>query len=129
MLRAANFRGIALMASRKTLREDGCAPGEHTPAKRQPVLDDAAAARAAAIFRVLGDASRVRLIGLLMDGDRCVGDLASIAAAPMSTVSQQLRLLRAESIVGRRRVGKHVYYTLADPRVASWVRDAMRARQ
>jgi DNA-binding transcriptional ArsR family regulator len=40
----------------------------------------------------------------------------------MSTVSQQLRLLRGEDIVSRRRAGKHVFYSLADGLVTEWLR-------
>lgn len=41
-------------------------------------------------------------------------ELADAAKVGLSTVSQQLRLLRAERIVARRRDGKHIYYRLAD---------------
>jgi DNA-binding transcriptional ArsR family regulator len=40
-------------------------------------------------------------------------------------VSQQLRLLRAEHIVQRRRTGKHIYYSLADRHIIELVANAL----
>ena len=43
----------------------------------------------------------------------------------MSTVSQQLRVLRAEHLVTRRREGSHLYYSLADEHVRMIIRAAL----
>jgi DNA-binding transcriptional ArsR family regulator len=102
-----------------------CAPTAHDDARRRARAPNVAVDRAATLFRALGDASRIRLLELLLDGEHCVGDLAVDTTAPMSTVSQQLRLLRAEGIVARRRAGKHVYYAFADESVAAWLRAAL----
>jgi ArsR family transcriptional regulator len=40
-------------------------------------------------------------------------------------VSQQLRLLRAERIVARRRAGKHIFYSLADSHVSDLIQSAI----
>ncbi len=98
-----------------------CAPSEHAR-RAAPRASEATVERAAALFRALGDVSRVRILEQLLDGERCVGNLAAGRALPMSTVSQQLRLLRGEGIVSRRRAGKHVFYALADDLVAAWLR-------
>ena len=79
--------------------------------------------RAAAIFRALGDAARLRLLAQLAAGERCVSDLA--AGEGLSTVSQRLRLLRAEGLVQRRRQGKHIYYALSDAHVALLLTNAL----
>lgn len=82
------------------------------------VRDQDALERAAGIFRAAGDVGRLRLLGELLAGERSVGDLAQAVGAGLSTVSQQLRVLRAEDLVVTRRAGKHVYYSLADQQVA-----------
>ena len=110
--------------TRRASSSEACAPSGHA-AVGDHVAPQRAVERAAALFRALGDASRIRLVERLLSGDRCVGDLASETTTPMSTVSQQLRLLRAEGIVSRRRVGKHIYYALADGAVSEWVRAAL----
>lgn len=43
----------------------------------------------------------------------------------MSTISQRLRVLRAENIVVRRRQGKHVLYGLVDSHVRDLILNAL----
>ena len=103
-----------------------CGPEEH--AQRgggyRPVSEEAFE-RAAALFRTAADVSRLKLLERLADGEWCVTELAEAAGSALSTVSQQLRLLRAERIVTRRRAGKHVYYSLADRHVIDMVHNAL----
>jgi DNA-binding transcriptional ArsR family regulator len=103
-----------------------CAPEEHTKrARRTEPIDDASFERAAAIFRAAGDVARLKLLERLSDGEWCVTELAAAAGVGLSTVSQQLRLLRSEDLVKRRRVGKHVFYALADKHVAELIHNAL----
>ena len=80
---------------------------------------------AAGLFRAAGDPERLRLLHQLSGGERCVSDLAASAGVTMSTVSQRLRVLRAEGMVTRRRAGKHMYYRIADDHVADLIRNAL----
>ena len=86
---------------------------------------DAAFERAAALFRVAGDESRLRLLHRLDAGESCVTELADATQTKLSTLSQQLRLLHLERVVARRRDGKHIYYSLADDHVRELVRTAL----
>jgi ArsR family transcriptional regulator, lead/cadmium/zinc/bismuth-responsive transcriptional repressor len=61
----------------------------------------------------------------LLDGNRCVGELAEAENEAMSTISQRLRVLRSENIVVRRRQGKHILYGLVDRHVADLVLNAL----
>ena len=47
------------------------------------------------------------------------------AGVGLSTVSQQLRILRAERVVTRRRAGKHIFYGLADSHIVALLRSAI----
>lgn len=47
------------------------------------------------------------------------------AGVGLSTVSQQLRLLRAERIVAPRRAGKHIFYSLVDAHVNDLIQGAI----
>ena len=49
-------------------------------------------------FKVLGDATRVRILDVLSRDELCVGDIADILGLSESAVSHQLRLLRGQSI-------------------------------
>lgn len=103
-----------------------CAPADHAPRSARTALDDdAALARAARLFRAVSDISRLKLLARLANGEWCVTELAQAAGLPMSTVSQQLRTLRTENLVVRRRVTKHIFYALADDHVTDLIREAL----
>lgn len=95
-----------------------CDPDDHARrATRRKVISDDAFSRAASLFRAAGDVARLKLLDRLADGEWCVTELAEAAGVGLSTVSQQLRILRSERIVERRRSGKHTFYSLADRHV------------
>ncbi|MCB9556868.1 MAG: helix-turn-helix transcriptional regulator [Deltaproteobacteria bacterium] len=81
--------------------------------------------RAAAIFRALGDPARLMLMARLARAEACVSELAAESGDGLSTISQRLRLLRAERLVLRRRDGKHIYYRLADQHVAELISNGL----
>lgn len=106
--------------------EERCGVAEHAShGVRESTVSDEAFERAAALFRAAGDVSRLRLLERLAGGEWCVTELAQAAGTGLSSVSQQLRLLRTEHIVTRRRVGKHIYYSLADGHVTDLIRNAL----
>jgi len=72
----------------------------------------------AARFRALGDASRIRLLNLLMQGESSVQDLVEASGMTQTNVSRHLGLLRREGIVTRTKDGKRAVYRIADPHVA-----------
>ena len=111
------------MVSRTRVGAHG-AECEHEPGDRSggALVAEATVERAAAIFSAVGDPARLRLLErLARGGEHCVSELAEASGDAMSTVSQRLRLLRAEKLVGRRREGKHVYYALADEHVRALI--------
>ena len=103
-----------------------CAPADHAPRSAPEAWGkDAAFARAASFFRAAADVSRLKLLARLAGGEWCVTELAEAAGLPMSTVSEHLRRLRTENLVKRRRVAKHMYYTLADHHITRLIRSAL----
>src|SRR5687768_7382665 len=66
----------------------------------------------AAVFRVLSDPTRLRILSLLAKGERNVGDLCGDIGLPQPTVSHHLGILRLHSVIQSRRDGKHIYYAL-----------------
>jgi ArsR family transcriptional regulator, lead/cadmium/zinc/bismuth-responsive transcriptional repressor len=99
--------------------------GSHPISRPQPLPPSQSIERAANLFRALGEPSRLRLLSRLIDGSRCVGELAEAENEAMSTISQRLRVLRAENIVVRRRNGKHIHYGLVDRHVTNLVLNAL----
>jgi len=55
----------------------------------------------------------------LGDAELCVTDLAAATGVNRTTISHQLRILRTNRLVRRRRAGKVVYYALNDDHVVS----------
>lgn len=73
------------------------------------------------LLAVLGHPHRVRIIEELRDGECDVTSLQDALGISHSGVSQHLMLLRAHRIVCERRQGRHVYYRLRQPGMASWL--------
>lgn len=71
----------------------------------------------AQFFRILGHPARVRILELLQDGERSVGDLQGELGLDSSGTSQHLGVLRRHGILDTRREGTSVYYRVRDPRV------------
>ena len=90
-----------------------------------PGLDEHTAAQVAELFRALGDASRVRIIAALVDGERHVGALAEVVGISESAVSHHLRGLRQLRLVRFRREGRSVFYALADDHVEALFRQGL----
>lgn len=71
----------------------------------------------AEFFKIFGDATRIRILRLLMDQEQNVGELADALDMTQSAVSHQLRVLRQNGLVRYRKEGKTVYYSLDDDHV------------
>jgi DNA-binding transcriptional ArsR family regulator len=69
-------------------------------------------------FRVLGDPTRLRIIGALLERERTVSDLVELIGAPRSRVSNHLACLRWCRLVESERRGRTVVYRAADERVS-----------
>ena len=70
----------------------------------------------AGLFKVLGHPARVRILELLRDGERNVGELQVALDLDPSGTSQHLSALRKGGLVETRRDGTSVYYRIRDPR-------------
>ena len=85
---------------------------------RRSLIGVEEAERLAALFRLLGDRSRARMLFALAEaGELCVCDLAAAVGVPEASVSQALRLLRTAGVVRARRAGRMVWYRLDDGHV------------
>jgi len=71
----------------------------------------------AALFALLADPTRLRLLAALAAGELCVCDLAAATGINRTTVSHQLRTLREGRLVRSRREGRVIFYALDDDHV------------
>ena len=68
-------------------------------------------------FKILGDATRVKILYALDKNELCVCDIANILGMSKSSISHQLGTLRKNGIVKCKRKGKEVFYMLDDEHV------------
>ena len=71
----------------------------------------------AELFKAFGDPTRVEILSLLLQQERCVGDIAEAVGLTQSAVSHQLRILKQIHLIKYRREGKNILYSLADEHV------------
>ena len=80
------------------------------------------------VFKALADATRLRILGLLLTGEVCVCDIHESLKIPQPKASRHLAYLRRSGLVDTRREGLWIHYRLgklADPVMAAIV-DAVR---
>ncbi len=81
-------------------------------------LNQTGAELAAKFFRGLGDATRVKILQILLEqGDKNVTELVELLGSHQGRVSSHLACLRGCGYAMSYRKGKNVYYTIGDPRV------------
>ncbi len=76
-------------------------------------------ARFAQFHKMIGDATRCKILFALQGGELCVCDLANVLSMSKSSVSHQLSKLRECGLVKARKEGKEVYYSLDDDHVSA----------
>jgi len=91
--------------------EHGSAPAPAGPTRQEPIY-----AVKAEFFRVIGHPARVRILELLRDGERSVGELQAELRLDSSGTSQHLGVLRRLGVLESRKEGTSVYYRVRDPR-------------
>jgi ArsR family transcriptional regulator len=66
------------------------------------------------IFKALADRTRLRIIGLLVNGEVCVCDIHGSLGIPQPMTSRHLAYLRRAGLVAARKDGLWVHYRIAD---------------
>ena len=81
-------------------------------AKHTPGATDQDLEQLTSLFRLLSDKTRLNILLLLSEGERNVTSLCEELRLPQPTVSHHLGLLRMSNVIGNRRHGKQVFYSL-----------------
>ncbi|TVS89055.1 ArsR/SmtB family transcription factor [Mycobacterium helveticum] len=90
-----------------------------------PPLDEDQVGLIVEVFRMLADATRIRLLWSLIDEELSVTDLAERVGKPAPSVSQHLAKLRMARLVRTRRAGTTIFYSLENDHVSRLVVDAV----
>ena len=88
--------------------------------------DPGRATRAAQILRAVAHPVRLRIVAALCERELHVSALSELLGLKQAIISQQLRILRMEKLVGVRRENGFAHYSLTEPHLRDLVRCAER---
>ena len=83
----------------------------------EDLIDEDLLIEMAELFKIFGDSTRIKILCVLFEGEKCVQEIADATGASQSAVSHQLRILKQARLVKNRRQGKQVCYNLSDDHV------------
>ena len=82
---------------------------EHQP------MSDGLLERVAQQFKLLSEPSRLRILQLLLEGEKTLTELVAAMETTQANITHQLSLLAGGGLVAKERAGMHVYYRINDP--------------
>jgi DNA-binding transcriptional ArsR family regulator len=100
--------------------DDSSHSSGETVAMERPLLPEESAAELEAVFKMLGNRTRLRMIyALTRAGEMCVTELAEALEMKPQAVSNQLQRLSDRGILASKRTGINIYYRVVDRCVVS----------
>lgn len=81
---------------------------------KEKKLSDKALEQIASRFRILSDPMRLKILHMLNNGEKNVGELVEATGGGQANISKHLGILLDAGIVGRRKEGLNAYYRMAD---------------
>jgi ArsR family transcriptional regulator len=87
----------------------------------EPVKKTARRPAPAAVFKALGNPTRLTLVRTLQGGEHCVCDLVEAVGLGWSTTSKHLEILREAGVVASDKRGQQVFYRLELACVAEFI--------
>jgi DNA-binding transcriptional ArsR family regulator len=82
------------------------------------MLSDDVLSQGAECLRTLAHPHRLRVVELLLEQERSVGELAEACGIASAAMSEHLTKLKDRGLLKARRDGKNVYYCIAEPALA-----------
>ncbi len=76
------------------------------------------------LLKALGQPTRLKILELLADGERCVCEIFPAIDEEQSNISKHLSFLRSQGIVEAERRGMRVFYRLTNPQILKLIEDA-----
>ena len=67
--------------------------------------------------KALADDSRQRILEILLEGEKCVGDIVDVFQVSQPTISHHLSILKRFGLVSSRKEGKQVFYAINQDKV------------
>jgi len=79
------------------------------------IIDESTAHRRSETLKALGHPIRLRIIDLLNQGEKSVGQIADVLDLKSAIISQQLKILRLSDLVVVDKRDGHSFYSIANP--------------
>ncbi|MFP4005779.1 MAG: ArsR/SmtB family transcription factor [Candidatus Hadarchaeia archaeon] len=73
--------------------------------------------KTAEAFKALADRTRLKIVLNLIEGEKCVHEIAETTEQNISNVSHHLRKLRDKRLIDYRKEGRHKIYYIVDEHV------------
>jgi DNA-binding transcriptional ArsR family regulator len=70
--------------------------------------------RIAEVLKAMADPTRLKVLHVLHNGERCVSDILEVVGGSQANVSKHLSVLKRAGLVDCRRAGLNVYYRIID---------------
>ena len=80
-------------------------------------INEKAAEKVADVLKAIAHPVRLRIIELLENDEKCVGDIVESVGGKQSVTSQQLNMMKDKGVLDCRRDGTKVYYRIANRNV------------
>ena len=94
---------------------DACNPHDDAVERvKERMIDEEQYDELSEFFKIFGNPTRLKIISLLCIEDLCVCDICKALDLNQTTVSNQLRILRANNMVKYKKEGKMARYSLTD---------------
>ncbi len=81
------------------------------------MLDEEVLLSMADFYKALSDSTRIKIVNALACRELCVCDIASLLNMTKSAVSHQLGNLKEMNLIKSKKIGREVWYSLADDHV------------
>ena len=69
------------------------------------------------IFKVIGDANRLKVLEILRSGENCQCEIIPMIAQSQPTVSRHLKLLEEAGLIKSRKEGTKIFYQIVDEHI------------
>lgn len=79
--------------------------------------------RYAGELKALSDATRLKILYLLSDGELCVCEIICALNKPQSSISHHLNILKNLGFIKGRKDGVWIHYSLTNPKIADIVKE------
>jgi DNA-binding transcriptional ArsR family regulator len=79
--------------------------------------DDAMVKHMAQVFQIMGDETRLKILRCLMVSSQTVNAIVEATGQSQANVSKHLSLMTKSGLLGRRKEGTRVWYSIVDPMV------------